>query len=122
MNATPFIDILEGRRAWALVEGDCRELLAELPESSIDAVITDPPYGLEFMGQEWDRLARPLSGDLGGFAYRRQAVLRARQAAPPRDAALARTVGAPGAPSAQARCPPPRVRRHPDLPPLGLRT
>jgi site-specific DNA-methyltransferase (adenine-specific) len=40
------------------VDGDCRELLAELPESSIDAVITDPPYGLEFMGQEWDKLAR----------------------------------------------------------------
>jgi len=68
MNATPFTDILEGRRAWALVEGDCRDLLAELPESSIDAVITEPPYGLEFMGQEWDRLARPLSGNLGGFA------------------------------------------------------
>ncbi len=49
-------DVLEGRRAWALLEGDCRDLLPELPESSIDAVVTDPPYGLEFMGQDWDRL------------------------------------------------------------------
>ena len=23
---------------------------------SIDAIVTDPPYGLEFMGKEWDRL------------------------------------------------------------------
>ena len=56
MSAEPFADVLEGRQTWALVVGDCRELLADLPGSSIDAVITDPPYGLEFMGQDWDRL------------------------------------------------------------------
>ena len=22
---------------------------------SVDAIVTDPPYGLEFMGKEWDR-------------------------------------------------------------------
>jgi DNA modification methylase len=37
--------------------GDCRDLLRELPENSVDAIVTDPPYGLEFMGKEWDRLA-----------------------------------------------------------------
>ena len=25
-------------------------------DNSIDAIVTDPPYGLEFMGKEWDRL------------------------------------------------------------------
>ena len=25
-----------------------------LPEASVHAVVTDPPYGLEFMGKEWD--------------------------------------------------------------------
>ena len=34
--------------------GDCLDVLAELPDASIDAVVTDPPYGLEFMGKEWD--------------------------------------------------------------------
>ena len=34
--------------------GDCLDVLPSLPDSSIDAVVTDPPYGLEFMGREWD--------------------------------------------------------------------
>lgn len=36
----------------ALYLGDCREVLAELDAGSIDAVVTDPPYGLEFIA--WD--------------------------------------------------------------------
>lgn len=32
--------------------GDCREILPMLPK--VDAVITDPPYGLSFMGKKWD--------------------------------------------------------------------
>ena len=47
--------------------GDCLEVLPTLPAGSVDAVVTDPPYGLEFMGKEWDKLARPKSGNLGGF-------------------------------------------------------
>jgi len=34
--------------------GDCREVLKTLPANSIDAVVTDPPYGLSFMGKGWD--------------------------------------------------------------------
>lgn len=34
--------------------GDCLEVLAELPDNSVHAVVTDPPYGLEFMGKDWD--------------------------------------------------------------------
>jgi DNA modification methylase len=37
-----------------LILGDCLEKLKELPENSVDAVITDPPYGLSFMGKKWD--------------------------------------------------------------------
>jgi DNA modification methylase len=43
-----------------LYHGDCREVLAELPDCSVDAVVTDPPYGLEFMGKDWDA---PWKGD-----------------------------------------------------------
>lgn len=35
--------------------GDCLEVMAELPENSVDTIITDPPYGLTFMGKDWDR-------------------------------------------------------------------
>ena len=38
-----------------LYHGDCREVLAALPESSVDFVVTDPPYSLHFMEKEWDK-------------------------------------------------------------------
>ena len=34
--------------------GDNREIVPMLPKASIDFVCTDPPYGLNFMGHEWD--------------------------------------------------------------------
>ncbi len=38
----------------SVICGDCVEQMALMPEASVDAVVTDPPYGLEFMGKEWD--------------------------------------------------------------------
>jgi hypothetical protein len=37
-----------------LWHGDCLDALRALPDSFIDAVVTDPPYGLSFMGKKWD--------------------------------------------------------------------
>ena len=34
--------------------GDCLDALRQLPDASVDAVVTDPPYGLSFMGKRWD--------------------------------------------------------------------
>lgn len=34
---------------------DCRHGLAMLPDNSVDAILTDPPYELGFMGHAWDR-------------------------------------------------------------------
>jgi len=34
--------------------GDCLEVMKSMPDDSIDAVISDPPYGLSFMGAKWD--------------------------------------------------------------------
>ena len=42
-----------------IYHGDCLEVLRELPDASVDSVVTDPPYGLEFMGKEWDRFGKP---------------------------------------------------------------
>lgn len=37
-----------------IYNGDCREILETLPDDSVDAVVSDPPYGLAFMGKRWD--------------------------------------------------------------------
>lgn len=34
--------------------GDCLEVMKSLPAGSVEAVVTDPPYGLSFMGKDWD--------------------------------------------------------------------
>ena len=36
--------------------GDCGVRLKEIPESSIDCMVTDPPYGYSFMGKDWDKV------------------------------------------------------------------
>lgn len=37
-----------------LLLGDCLNGLRLMPESSVDSIVTDPPYGLSFMGKKWD--------------------------------------------------------------------
>ena len=39
---------------YTLHHGDCLKVLQELPDSSVDSIVTDPPYGLSFMGKKWD--------------------------------------------------------------------
>ena len=39
---------------WRLLTGDCLDVLATLEPESVDACATDPPYGIGFMGREWD--------------------------------------------------------------------
>jgi len=34
--------------------GNCIDLMSEMADNSIDAVVTDPPYELGFMGKSWD--------------------------------------------------------------------
>ena len=38
-----------------LLLGDCIDKLKELDDNSIDSIVTDPPYGLSFMGKDWDK-------------------------------------------------------------------
>lgn len=38
-----------------IYQGNNLDLLARLPDCSVDAVVTDPPYGLSFMGRDWDK-------------------------------------------------------------------
>jgi site-specific DNA-methyltransferase (adenine-specific) len=43
--------VVGGARVFA---GDCREALKHLPDNSVDSVVTDPPYELNFMSKSWD--------------------------------------------------------------------
>jgi DNA modification methylase len=40
----------------SVLRGDCVEVMAGMDADSVDAIVCDPPYGLEFMGKDWDRL------------------------------------------------------------------
>jgi len=37
-----------------LHHGDCLAVLKTMPDASVDSIVTDPPYGLSFMGKKWD--------------------------------------------------------------------
>lgn len=37
-----------------VVCSDCLEYMRTMPDNSVDAIVTDPPYGLSFMNKEWD--------------------------------------------------------------------
>jgi DNA modification methylase len=39
---------------FTLHHGDCLKVLKTLPSCSVDAIVTDPPAGIAFMGKEWD--------------------------------------------------------------------
>ena len=39
---------------YQILEGDNRETLKTIPDNSIDAIVTDPPYGIDFLGKAWD--------------------------------------------------------------------
>ena len=39
---------------YELITGDCLAVMAEMEPNSVDAIVTDPPYGLRFMGKDWD--------------------------------------------------------------------
>jgi DNA modification methylase len=37
-----------------ILHGDCIDVMKTLPAESVDALVSDPPYGIGFMGKEWD--------------------------------------------------------------------
>jgi len=54
--------------------GDCLEVMAGMDTNSIDTIITDPPYGLSFMGKDWDH-------GIPGVAFWREALRVAKPGA-----------------------------------------
>jgi DNA modification methylase len=37
-----------------IIQGDNRDTLKTLADNSVDAIVTDPPYGIDFLGKAWD--------------------------------------------------------------------
>jgi len=42
-----------------IILGDCVKVMKDWPENCIDCVVTDPPYGIGFMGKDWDKALPP---------------------------------------------------------------
>ncbi len=51
----PELEVLEGRVRWRVEHGDALSLLRSEPADSHDALVTDPPAGIGFMGRDWDK-------------------------------------------------------------------
>lgn len=50
-----------------IINGDCLEIMRGMPDNHISAIVTDPPYGLSFMGKQWD-------GETPGIEYWQEAL------------------------------------------------
>jgi DNA modification methylase len=52
-NAKPAL-YQDDTQVWGLIEADALLTLAKLPDACVDAVVTDPPYGIAFRDESWD--------------------------------------------------------------------
>jgi hypothetical protein len=59
---------------YSIINGDCLDVMREMDACSIDSIVTDPPYGLKFMGKDWDH-------GLPGEAFWREALRVAKPGA-----------------------------------------
>lgn len=66
MTLTPH----HSNNAVTIRHGDCLDVLRDLDDGSIDAIVTDPPYEQGFMGQAWDASGIAYSVDLWSEALR----------------------------------------------------
>lgn len=62
MTGTTPIDVI--------IQGDCLVEMKRLPDESIDAIVTDPPYELAFMGKKWDASGIAYNVDMWGECLR----------------------------------------------------
>ena len=47
-------DIELGNVCVKVFNDDCLNVLREMPDNSVDSIVTDPPYGISFMAKKWD--------------------------------------------------------------------
>lgn len=54
MSLAPAPELLPSSTFSLLLNGDCVEIMRQMAEASVDAIVCDPPYELGFMGKKWD--------------------------------------------------------------------
>ena len=54
MSTAKVVLCQDDTQAWGLIEADALMLLAKLPDACVDAIVTDPPYGIGFHDESWD--------------------------------------------------------------------
>jgi len=86
MSTTKLALYEDDTKTWGLIEADALLTLTKLPDNNIDAIVTDPPYGIDFAGEAWDgadirRTARAAHKGLSdGEAFQRWTIVWAREA------------------------------------------
>ena len=50
--------VLSGGLLWHVEHGDSLVVLKSMPDACVDAIVTDPPAGIAFMGKGWDEFGR----------------------------------------------------------------
>ncbi len=69
-------EVLSGSRSWLVCAGDCIDIMRAIPDASIDAIVTDPPAGIAFMGKAWDGNKGGRDGWIAWLAERMREALR----------------------------------------------
>ena len=46
-----------------VIQGDCLEIMKQMPDKCIDLVVTDPPYGMEFQSNHRFKKYEKIEGD-----------------------------------------------------------
>lgn len=68
--ARPHVEPWTAEGGVRLFLGSCLDVLRSLPADSVDAGVTDPPYGIGFMGKEWDTFAPDTIESRGRKAFK----------------------------------------------------
>lgn len=55
------MEVFEKNKGYKIINGSNLDVLETIAENSIDAVITDPPYELGFMGKKWDSTGKAVA-------------------------------------------------------------
>jgi len=56
-------DVVNMRSKINLIHGDCMSAMKDMPDKSVDLIITDPPYGMQFVSNHRTEKYRPIAGD-----------------------------------------------------------
>lgn len=53
----------------SIIHGDCLDVMKQYNDNHFSGVVTDPPYGLHFMGKDWDKFQRSKFNEAGDYKY-----------------------------------------------------